>query len=253
MSEKSKNLKKELTGSKTAKNGFNNEIRVTRLLNINGNPLREWIMKKDEDFKNKLTASKNKGTTKKDVLLSNDLLEKGIQAKLVSNNKSGFNQVDRGWVDRFINGLQKMGVETPSKIIHLLKLFDGEEKNALGVKSMKINKMSELDQKYLLSWFTEHKQTIVDFVLTGNDKQLTYVIISVKDGANIKDYPFTIKEYVKFYGNGDVEITKRGCLQIGKIKLQRKGGDGGRETANQLQFKINPLSIIKDGDKQIVL
>ena len=42
-------------------------------------------------------------------------------------------------------------------------------------------------------------------------------------------------------------------MQIGKIKLQRKGGDGGRETANQLQFKINPLSIIKDGNKQIVL
>lgn len=253
MSNTSKNLEKELMGSKTAKNGFNNEIRVARLLNINGNPLREWIMKKDEDFKNKLTASKNTGTTKKDVLLSNDLLEKGIQAKLVSNTKSGFNQVDRGWVDRFINGLQKIGVETPQKIIHLLKLFDGEEKNTLGTKSVKINKMSELDQKYLLSWFTEHKQAIVEFVLTGNDKQLSYVIISVKNGVNIEDYPFTIDEYVKFYGDGNVEITKRGCLQIGKIKLQRKGGDGGRNTANQLQFKINPLNIVKDGNKQIVL
>lgn len=249
----SENLKKESTGSITAKNGFNNEIRVARLLNINGTPLREWIMKRDEDFKNKLIASKNKGTTKKDVLLSNDLLEKGIQAKLVSNNKSGFNQVYRGWVDRFINGLQKMGVETPSKVIHLLKLFDGEEKNTLGAKSVKINKMSEPDQKCLLSWFTEYKQAIVEFVLTGNDKQLTYVIISVKNETNIEDYPFTIKEYVEFYGKGNVEITEKGCLQIGRIKLQRKGGDGGRETANQLQFKINPLNIIKDGNKQTIL
>jgi hypothetical protein len=29
------------------------------------------------------------------------------------------------------------------------------------------------------------------------------------------------------------------------ISLQRKGGDGGRPTANDLQFKISPQKIIK--------
>ena len=40
---------------------------------------------------------------------------------------------------------------------------------------------------------------------------------------------------------GPVEITRQGNLKIGRITMQRKGGDGGRETAKMLQFKINPL------------
>ena len=45
------------------------------------------------------------------------------------------------------------------------------------------------------------------------------------------------------FGNGDIVITPRGSLQIGRITMQRKGGDGGRETANMLQFKINPAEL----------
>ncbi|MEQ1762789.1 MAG: hypothetical protein ABL984_06525 [Pyrinomonadaceae bacterium] len=44
-----------------------------------------------------------------------------------------------------------------------------------------------------------------------------------------------------------MEITRAGNLKIGRITMQRKGGDGGRETAKMLQFKINPaLLIAKD-------
>jgi R.HinP1I restriction endonuclease len=42
-----------------------------------------------------------------------------------------------------------------------------------------------------------------------------------------------------------VLITKQGNLKIGKVGLQRKGGDGGRNSANQMQFKINPMEITK--------
>ena len=31
-----------------------------------------------------------------------------------------------------------------------------------------------------------------------------------------------------------------GSLKVGKITMQRKGGDAGRESAKMLQFKINP-------------
>ena len=47
----------------------------------------------------------------------------------------------------------------------------------------------------------------------------------------------------KFYGEGKVEITRAGNLKIGRITMQRKGGDGGRETAKMLQFKINPVQL----------
>jgi hypothetical protein len=44
--------------------------------------------------------------------------------------------------------------------------------------------------------------------------------------------------------DGDVKISPRGSLYIGKITMQRKGGDRGRPTANMLQFKINPIDLL---------
>ena len=46
-----------------------------------------------------------------------------------------------------------------------------------------------------------------------------------------------------FRSEGKVEITSRGNLKIGKIGMQRKGGDAGRETANMLQFKVDPVEL----------
>jgi hypothetical protein len=45
------------------------------------------------------------------------------------------------------------------------------------------------------------------------------------------------------FGGGDIRITNQGSLKIGKIGMQRKGGDNGRDTANMLQFKINPVEL----------
>ena len=49
---------------------------------------------------------------------------------------------------------------------------------------------------------------------------------------------------VRFFSEGKVEMTRAGNLKIGRISMQRKGGDGGRETANMLQFKINPALLL---------
>lgn len=45
------------------------------------------------------------------------------------------------------------------------------------------------------------------------------------------------------FGNGRVLITKQGNITIGNITMQRKSGDGGRETAKMLQFQINPAEL----------
>lgn len=52
-----------------------------------------------------------------------------------------------------------------------------------------------------------------------------------------------INHVLNLFGSGEVKITVKGSLKIGKIGMQRKGGDGGRETANMLQFKINPVEL----------
>ena len=48
---------------------------------------------------------------------------------------------------------------------------------------------------------------------------------------------------IKYFSEGPVELTRQGNLRIGRITMQRKGGDGGRKTANMLQFKINPALV----------
>ena len=52
---------------------------------------------------------------------------------------------------------------------------------------------------------------------------------------------------VNFFCNEAIQITKRGNFKIGKITMQRKGGDGGRKTAQMLQFKINPAELFDIG------
>lgn len=42
-----------------------------------------------------------------------------------------------------------------------------------------------------------------------------------------------------------VEFSPKGSLKIGKITMQRKGGDGGRDSAKMLQFKLNPCELFE--------
>ncbi|MDY3113810.1 MAG: hypothetical protein SOW25_05730 [Helicobacter sp.] len=34
-------------------------------------------------------------------------------------------------------------------------------------------------------------------------------------------------------------------MKIGKVGVQRKGGDGGKESAKMLQFKLNPCELFE--------
>ena len=64
--------------------------------------------------------------------------------------------------------------------------------------------------------------------------------------SKIKDKLWTLKSInhvINHYSNGDVIISPKGSLRIGRIGMQRKGGDAGRHTANMLQFKINPAEL----------
>jgi hypothetical protein len=71
--------------------------------------------------------------------------------------------------------------------------------------------------------------TLVILKLKGESK---WVLKSINHAMNI-------------FGSGDIRLTREGSLKIGKIGMQRKGGDGGRDTAKMLQFKVNPVELFK--------
>ena len=168
-----------------------------------------------------------------------------MQVKLVSNPQ-GFNQIDKRWVNQYVELWN-----IPQDIAKILKLFTGEikpTKNKLrDPRRMFLNEMSEIDQNKLVSFFNENKILIISDLLKGRgefsaDWTLVILKLNGESGWVLK----SINHVMNIFGVGDVRITPKGSLNIGKIGMQRKGGDNGRDTAKMLQFKINPVELFKD-------
>ena len=168
-----------------------------------------------------------------------------IQVKLVSNLK-GFNQIDKQWVDKYIEMW-----EIPTRVSELLKQYTGEilplVNNPKDSRRTFANEFSEVDQKTLLDWLNNNKSLIVSDILKGRGKfSAEWMLVAQKVDDSARWILKPMNYCLNFFGNGEIEITNRGNFKIGRITMQRKGGDGGRKTAQMLQFKINPAELFKE-------
>ncbi len=252
-----KNLKQMIAlGSKTAKGGFTNEQDVIdRFNNWKADKVaQEWLAEmsyKIDDIEF-VKASKVRGQYKADIQVRITILIKlksqedlqNLQVKLVSNPQ-GFNQIDKRWVDKYVELWN-----IPSDVVKILKLFTGEiapTKSGLrDSRRMFLDEMSEADQNKLINFIKENKILIVSDLLKGRGEfsaDWTLVILKV-NGENAWVLK-SINHVMNVFGSGDIRITREGSLKIGKIGMQRKGGDGGRDTAKMLQFKINPVELFE--------
>lgn len=238
-------------GSSTARNGFRNEDDVVRKFN-------DW--KKDEDARDwleimnynleeieKVEAVRVTGSHKTDVqvkitiYLKEAIAAENISVKLVTNPQ-GFNQIDKRWVDKY-----KELWNIPDDVSIALKLFTGEiTPTKTGLKDprrMSLKEMDDETQEKLVKFFEENKIMAITDIFKGRDKlAAAWMLIYIKETNLWSLLPMSI--VMNFYGNGDVRITNQTGLKIGKVGVQRKGGDQGRPTANMLQFKINPAEIV---------
>jgi len=257
MKNKKKNLKQMIAlGSKTAKGGFTNEQDVIDRFNNwkTDKVAQEWLAEmnyKIDDIEF-VKASKVRGQYKADIQVRITILIKlksqedlqNLQVKLVSNPQ-GFNQIDKRWVDKYIELWN-----IPADISKILKLFTGEiastKSDLRDPRRMFLDEMSQSDQNKLIDFVKHNKILIVSDLLKGRGEfsaDWTLVILKV-DGENAWVLK-SINEVMNVFGVGDVRITREGSLKIGKIGMQRKGGDGGRDTAKMLQFKINPVELFE--------
>jgi hypothetical protein len=117
-------------GSKTAKDGFRNETDVIDKFNNwqEDHTAQEWLVVmgyilEEIDY---VKAFKIQGSYKADIQVSVEIKIKNlkdiqnIQIKLVSN-KSGFNQIDKRWADKY----QELW-DIPNEVLTILKHFTGE-------------------------------------------------------------------------------------------------------------------------------
>ena len=239
-------------GSSTAKNGFINETEIAAKFNDwrSDADAAAWLAfmgHKAGDIVS-VTATKphgEKADVEVAVRTARGERREGISIKLVSG-PTGFNQIDKRWLSHYAE-MWRM----PPDVVAALRLFVGETEPATPGRQAGRTYLSEMDpaaQKKIVDFFTIHKAEIVSDLFEGDGAHSAkWILVALKSEAKPRWVLRSMDYAKKFFGEGKVEITARGNLKIGRITVQRKGGDGGRETANMLQFKINP-ALLFDAD-----
>jgi hypothetical protein len=250
--------KKELIklGSNTAKGGFENEKEVINRFNNweKDKVAQEWLKAMGYGIENIefVQAMKVKGQYKADIQVRVKIIIKlksqedlqNLQIKLVSNPQ-GFNQIDKRWVDKYVELW-----DIPDDVIYILKKFVGEIKstqdNLKDARRMLLSEMDISDQNKIIKFFTDNRILIVSDLLKGRGEfSADWVLVILRLDGTSTWVLKSINEVMNLFGSGEVRITNQGSLKIGRIGMQRKGGDNGRDTANMLQFKINPVDLFK--------
>lgn len=132
--------------------------------------------------------------------------------------------------------------------MEILKKYTGENKPNIAKprdkRRMFMNEFSKKEQNSVIAWIEKNKILILNDIIKGRGKfAAEWMLVAQKINKNAKWILKPINYCINFFGQGEVMITEKGNIRIGKITMQRKGGDGGRQTANMLQFKINPCEL----------
>ena len=239
-------------GSQTAKNGFNNEEIICKKFNnwSNDSEAQKWLtiigykLNEIEKVKaERIHGYKTDINIQVQIKLKSALDTENLQVKLVSNKK-GFNQVDKRWLSHYRDMWN-----IPEEIFILLQYYTGElkpYKKTRDSRRMFLNEFDTAEQKLLLSWFERNKTLILTDIIKGRGKfSAEWILVVQKIKNNAKWTLVNINEALQHYSTGGVKISPRGSLYIGRVTVQRKGGDNGRNTANMLQFKLDPAQLFE--------
>lgn len=245
--------KEQLVGSQTAKNGFRNEDDVVQKFNQwqNDEDAQRWLTIMQYNLTEiefvkalKISGHKTDVQVQVTIKLKEAIDGQNLQVKLVSNPK-GFNQIDKRWVDKYVEIWN-----IPQEITSILKRYTGETApnivNPKDNRRMFADEFSQEEQEMIIQWIEANKSLIVSDILKGRGQFSAEWMLVVQKVE--KDSRWILKPMnfcLNYFGNDSVMITKQGNFKIGKITMQRKGGDGGRDTAKMLQFKINPAELFE--------
>lgn len=151
----------------------------------------------------------------------------------VKKSKKGqFQQVSRGTVDNLINDLPEL-----EPIKDLLKERCEDKKEF---------------RPELLESLNSHKRKIIEHALLGHGERPDILCVTEWGKNNNKREKITffmMDEVIESLMQYDFKLRKsKTVIELGpSFTFQRKGGDGGRQSANDIQFKIVPsLLEVKD-------
>jgi hypothetical protein len=168
-----------------------------------------------------------------------------------ANVKANFNQIDKRPVDTY-QQIWKFSDD----VAKWLKLFTGAlipsdfeaEFLDINIKTKKRLLLTEIPQRYsaeIIKFFLDNKITVISDVLRGRGMfAAEWMLVTKHDTNDLNSVDawklVNINQIINHYSEGNVEISPKGSLRIGRITLQRKGGT---PDPTSLQFKFKPLEV----------
>ena len=203
---------------------------------------------------------RNNDNSKCDIQSTNKLIN--VQVKKYKKNR--FQHLDRHWIDHLIIYIPEL-----KSIDYILKNLCEKPILSNGItidKSKHIKKLclTNYSQSILDNFIYElnkNKKKILNYAFLGTnkDKQPDFLIgIEYVNNKRTKLILFKIADIIIYLETLNFNITKgKTVIQLGNdsiISLQRKGGDKGNKSSNQLQFKIIVSKLLdKVNNKQFSL
>ena len=192
---------------------------------------------------------------KSDVLV---LVDDEVEWVSVKKFTASFNQIDKRWVSEFAK-LWNM----PDGVSCSLKRYCGEEGHrpadilgpSLSTRDARRFFMDELSadqQEAVVSFLDKTKRRIIRDVMAGRGKGAARWILAIEERQDApRSVLVPMDAAVRHCAEGPAMITKAGNLKLGRITIQRKGGDAGKKTARMLQFKFSPKELFNVGEAHV--
>ncbi len=185
-----------------------------------------------------------------EIIIDNVMHIENISLKK-SNKSAGFNQVDKRPVStykktwKFNDDIAKWlslftGDILPKEVLSKEKLYNIKDERRLFLNEIPPKKLNNI-----IHFFQNNKILIISDILRGRGGlSAEWFLVTRKNNDNSIDWILKdINTVCNFYSQGEVEVSPRGSLKIGRVTMQRKGGT---PDPTSLQFKINPLALFED-------
>lgn len=186
---------------------------------------------------------------KADVLV---LIEDRVEWVSVKKFTASFNQIDKRWTDKYAEEWKM-----PQAVIDSFKKYCGEKgyrpadlhDTTEDSRRYRMHELSAKEREEVLSFLAKNQKRIVRSVVSGSGKASAkwMLIVEEKNNAPYRSAIISINRVIKFC-MGECSITNQGILKVGRLTIQRKGGDSGKKTAQMVQFKFSPRDLF-DMDK----
>ncbi len=272
-------------GSKTARGGFANEKAICRKFNSwrKDKEAQEWLKIMGYDIKkiDSVKATQVPTKIKKSDLSKFEADEKeyerfvrfkkaDAQIRIIikignilkienlslkkAYSDADYNQIDKRTVDEY----QEMW-NFDDEITFWLKVFTGElapkkYSRKTGIKKFKdkrrlfLNEIPESIQNKIIRFFERNRIIIISDIIKGRGGLSADWMLVTRLNKENKTTTWTLKDInlvMNLFGSGEIRISPRGSLYIGKITMQRKGGT---PDPTKIQFKIKPCQLFNLGE-----